>query len=51
MHESVNTGEMLKHFIYKCPVCDYVTGNQGENFNFCPICGEDMRGETDGKSD
>ena len=45
MCESVNTGEMLKRFIYKCSDCDYVTGNQGEHFNFCPNCGARMDGE------
>lgn len=48
MCESVNTGEMLERFIYKCPECDYVTGNQGEHFSFCPNCGTRMRGDQNG---
>lgn len=28
-----------------CSLCGYVRENRYSNFNFCPICGADMRGE------
>ena len=37
--------------IVKCPYCkDEFIGNDVEDYNFCPICGKEMRGETDNGS-
>lgn len=32
--------------VVKCPFCgDEFIGNDVEDYNYCPICGKDMRGE------
>ena len=36
-----------KHFVFECSNCHHIQG-YGE-FAFCPFCGSDMRGKTDGK--
>ena len=37
--------------IVKCPYCkDEFIGNDVEDYNFCPNCGADMRGDDNGKS-
>lgn len=33
---------------YECSICGYNTGNQGREFSYCPRCGSDMRGSSDG---
>lgn len=34
--------------IVKCPICgDEFIGNDVQDYNFCPICGKDMRGGAD----
>jgi hypothetical protein len=38
-------GEAFALYDYTCPVCSIVS-NRGSNF--CPNCGTDMRGESDG---
>jgi len=45
MREVVNTGEVVRFYLHDCSVCGYHTGNQGRDFNFCPICGARMDGE------
>lgn len=43
MRKNINTGEFVEKFYCTCPICGYMTGNQGTRFNFCPECGADMR--------
>lgn len=43
-YEDVRTGDMKRHYLYECPICGYHTGNQGGEFNYCPLCGAKMDG-------
>lgn len=45
--EERKTGEWIKRALgWKCSNCNLCTNDRGaDDFNFCPNCGADMRGE------
>ena len=44
VRKNINTGRAVRVYLYDCSVCGWHTGNQGENFNYCPNCGARMDG-------